>query len=100
MTARRVGIGQPAMSNALSRLQPTGRALDLVEPVSRILAGLREEVLSIRAFDPATDQRTFRIGLSDQRRFGFIGGEGANGDGSVASKLSSCTITTGRGLPA
>lgn len=80
--ARRMGIGQPVMSNALSRLramfgdpllirtlsglQPTGRALDLVEPVSRILAELREEVFSTRAFDPATDKRTFRIGLSDQ----------------------------------
>ncbi len=80
--ARRMGIGQPAMSNALSRLrdmfndpllirtssglQPTGRALDLVEPVSRILAELREEVFSTRAFDPGTDKRTFRIGLSDQ----------------------------------
>jgi len=80
--ARRMGIGQPAMSNALSRLrdmfgdpllvrtssglQPTRRALDLVEPVSRILAELREEVFSTQAFDPATDKRTFRIGLSDQ----------------------------------
>jgi DNA-binding transcriptional LysR family regulator len=80
--ARRMGIGQPAMSNALSRLrdmfgdpllvrspsglQPTGRALDLIVPVSRILAELRQEVFSIHAFDPATDARTFRIGLSDQ----------------------------------
>ena len=80
--ARRMGIGQPAMSNALSRLrdmfddpllvrassglQPTGRALDLVAPVSRILAELREEVFNARGFDPSTDRRTFRIGLSDQ----------------------------------
>lgn len=80
--ARRMGIGQPAMSNALSRLrdvfndpllirtssglQPTGRALDLVEPVARILAELREEVFSTRAFDPGTGKRIFRIGLSDQ----------------------------------
>lgn len=80
--ARRMGIGQPAMSNALARLretfgdpllirtssgmQPTGRALDLVEPVSRILAELREEVLSVRAFRPETDARVFRIGVSDQ----------------------------------
>jgi DNA-binding transcriptional LysR family regulator len=80
--ARRMGIGQPAMSHALARLremfgdpllvrtpsglQPTGRALDLVAPVSRILAELRLEVFSVRAFDPAVDARTFRIGLSDQ----------------------------------
>ena len=80
--ARRMGIGQPAMSNALARLrdmfgdplliraanglQPTSRALDLVSPVSRILAELREEIFNSRAFDPATDRRSFRIGLSDQ----------------------------------
>ena len=80
--ARRMGIGQPAMSNALSRLremfgdplltrtpaglQPTSRALDLVAPVSRILAELREEVFSTRAFNPGTARRTFRIGVSDQ----------------------------------
>ncbi len=80
--ARRMGIGQPAMSNALARLremfddpllirtstgmQPTGRALDLAGPVSRILAELREEVFRRRTFSPGTDRRTFRIGLSDQ----------------------------------
>ncbi len=80
--ARRMGIGQPAMSNALSRLrdmfddpllvrtptglQPTSRALDLIVPVSRILGELREEVFSSRAFSPGTDRRTFRVGLSDQ----------------------------------
>lgn len=86
--ARRMGVGQPAMSNALSRLrvmfgdpllirtssglQPTGRALDLVEPVSRILAELREEVFSTRAFDPGTVKRTFRIGLSDQAEAAIV----------------------------
>jgi DNA-binding transcriptional LysR family regulator len=80
--ARRMGVGQPAMSNALARLrdmfgdpllirtsagmQPTGRALDLVEPVSRLLAGLRAEVFRERGFSPETDKRTFRIGVSDQ----------------------------------
>ncbi len=80
--ARRMGVGQPAMSNALSRLrdmfddpllvrtptglQPTSRAIDLVPPVARILAELRAEVFSARGFSPATDRRTFRIGLSDQ----------------------------------
>jgi len=80
--SKRMGVGQPAMSNALSRLrdmfgdpllirtpaglQPTSRALDLVAPVTRILAELREEVFNTRAFSPATDRRTFRIGLSDQ----------------------------------
>jgi len=80
--AKRMGLGQPAMSNALSRLremfedplltrtpsgmQPTARALDLVEPVSRILAEIREQVFSGKTFSPETDNRTFRIGVSDQ----------------------------------
>jgi DNA-binding transcriptional LysR family regulator len=80
--ARRMGVGQPAMSNSLARLrdmfddpllirtsagmQPTGRALDLVEPVSRILAELREKVFRGQTFSPKTDKRTFRIGVSDQ----------------------------------
>ena len=79
--AQRMGVGQPAMSNALARLrdmfgdplltrtpsgmQPTGRALDLVEPVSRILADLRTEVFAGRAFRPETETRVFRVGASD-----------------------------------
>jgi DNA-binding transcriptional LysR family regulator len=82
LAARRMGVGQPAMSSALARLremfddpllirtsagmQPTGRALDLVEPVSRVLAELRARVFHGRAFSPETDSRTFRIGVSDQ----------------------------------
>lgn len=80
--AKRMGLGQPAMSNALGRLremfedpllvrtalgmQPTARALELVESVSRILADLREEVFASSSFDPETDRRTFRLGVSDQ----------------------------------
>lgn len=80
--AKRLGIGQPAMSNALSRLRemfedpllirtpagmlPTPRALALVEPVSRILAELRDQVFAEQTFRPETDTRTFRIGVSDQ----------------------------------
>jgi len=80
--ARRMGVGQPAMSNALARLrdmfgdplltrtpsgmQPTGRALDLVEPVSRILAELREEIFATRTFQPEMEKRTFRVGVSDE----------------------------------
>ncbi len=81
--ARRLGVGQPAMSNALARLrdmfgdpllcrgadgmQPTGRALDLVEPVARVLADLRRDVFSSQtSFRPDRDERTFRVGCTDQ----------------------------------
>jgi LysR family transcriptional activator of mexEF-oprN operon len=79
--ARRVGIGQPAMSYALSRLrelfgddlfvrtssamQPTSRALELSEPVARILADIRESVLADRTFRPESAELVFRVGTSD-----------------------------------
>jgi len=79
--ARRVGIGQPAMSYALSRLrelfadellvrtasamQPTTRALELAGPISRILSDIRASVLSDRAFHPEGAEMVFRVGASD-----------------------------------
>jgi LysR family transcriptional activator of mexEF-oprN operon len=80
--AVQLGVGQPAMSYSLSQLrsqlgdelfvrvgagmQPTPRALELAGPIARILADIRSSVLSQRKFDPATEQRVFRIGASDQ----------------------------------
>jgi DNA-binding transcriptional LysR family regulator len=74
--ARRVGIGQPAMSHALSRLRelfgdplfirttgkmrPTTRALELAAPIARVLADIRESVLADRAFVPDRAEMTFR----------------------------------------
>jgi DNA-binding transcriptional LysR family regulator len=79
--ARRVGIGQPAMSHALRRLRglfgdpllvrtggtmrPTARALELAEPVARILADIQLHVLADRAFLPEREERVFRLGASD-----------------------------------
>ena len=79
--ARRVGIGQPAMSYALARLrelfgddlfirtntsmQPTTRALELSSPVARIISDIRERVLADRAFRPEVAEIVFRIGASD-----------------------------------
>jgi LysR family transcriptional regulator, mexEF-oprN operon transcriptional activator len=79
--ARRVGIGQPAMSHALARLrelfgddlfirtptamQPTTRALELSGPVARIISDIRETVLADRAFRPEVAEMVFRIGASD-----------------------------------
>jgi DNA-binding transcriptional LysR family regulator len=79
--AHRVGIGQPAMSYSLARLrelfgedlfirtsgvmQPTNRAFKLWEPIARILADIREEVLTDRVFRPEAAETVFRIGATD-----------------------------------
>jgi LysR family transcriptional activator of mexEF-oprN operon len=86
--AVQLGVGQPAMSYSLSQLraqlddelfvrvgsgmQPTPRALELAEPIARILADIRSSVLSRRAFDPAVENRIFRIGASDQVQTALI----------------------------
>ena len=79
--ADRVGLSQPAMSNALARLrhtfadellvrtatgmQPTPRALELAEPVRQVLRQIERIVDSEPAFDPATSSRSFALRLSD-----------------------------------
>ena len=79
--ARRIGVGQPAMSHTLGRLRdlfgdpllmrtgsimrPTARALDLAAPVARILADIQLNVLADRAFLPEQEERVFRLGASD-----------------------------------
>jgi LysR family transcriptional activator of mexEF-oprN operon len=79
--AARVGIGQSAMSHALARLrelfgddlfirtstamQPTNRALELSGAVARILADIRENVLTDRAFRPDVAELVCRVGMSD-----------------------------------
>jgi LysR family transcriptional activator of mexEF-oprN operon len=86
--ARRVGIGQPAMSYALSRLRelfaddlftrtsgamrPTTRALELYGPVGRVLADIREGVLADRAFRPETAEVVFRVGATDYAEVAVI----------------------------
>ncbi|MCB9795898.1 MAG: LysR family transcriptional regulator [Alphaproteobacteria bacterium] len=79
--ARRLGRSQPAVSRALQRLrallddplfvrdgvglEPTPRALALLEPLGRALQSLDRQVLSPPAFDPATDERELRIAVAD-----------------------------------
>lgn len=79
--ARKVGLSQPAMSNALSRLrylfhdellvrtatgmQPTPRALELAEPVRQLLRQIERVLYSEPRFDPATSTRGFSLRLSD-----------------------------------
>ncbi|GAM03673.1 LysR family transcriptional regulator [Novosphingobium sp. MBES04] len=75
--AQRVGMTQPALSNALSRLrvmlqdqlfirerygiQPTPIALELAPTIAESLAKLDDAVLGQQAFDPAKAERVFTI---------------------------------------
>src|SRR5215813_3356075 len=79
--ARRVGLSQPAMSNALSRLRrtfndplfarssdgmsPTPAAQSLIGPVRSSLAQLRSLFEEKPAFDPAASERPFQLLTND-----------------------------------
>ncbi|CAN7550587.1 LysR family transcriptional regulator [Acidovorax sp. LjRoot66] len=79
--AVRVGVSQPAMSAALSRLRnlfadplflrsadgllPTQRARDLAEPIAQALRQIQAAVVPRPQFDPATASFTFNLGLYD-----------------------------------
>ena len=79
--ARRIGITQPAMSNALRRLrtlfgdelylrgpggmEPTARALELEDGVRQTLRQAERLLSTDIAFDPATSKRTFNGRMSD-----------------------------------
>jgi DNA-binding transcriptional LysR family regulator len=79
--SERVGLSQPAMSNALGRLRgmfgddllvrtssgmvPTPRALELAGPLRQLLRQVERVMASDSGFDPATSRRTFAIRMSD-----------------------------------
>lgn len=86
--AVRLGIGQSAMSHRLARLrqtfrddllvrgrggmQPTPRALSLSSALRSALIGLQSTVQFAQSFDSTTDNRTFRIGISDHQELALL----------------------------
>lgn len=79
--ARALGLGQPAVSQALSRLRetlkdnlfvrgpggmvPTEKAKELVGPLRLALAQIEETIFGAQSFDRSTSDTRFRIGASD-----------------------------------
>lgn len=79
--ADRVGLSQPAMSNALNRLRgmfsdellvrtatgmkPTPRASELVEPLRQVLRQTERLLESDSGFDPSLSARVFTVRMSD-----------------------------------
>lgn len=80
-SAEKLGLTQPAVSNALKRLrvllkdelfvrtargmEPTPYALHLAEPVGYALGALQNVLNHRDTFDPATSQRTFTLAITD-----------------------------------
>lgn len=80
LAGQRLGLSQPAVSSRLARLRtmfgdrlftparrglaPTARALDLRQPLARLLAEL-DALVGSRGFDPARTVRTFRVVAAD-----------------------------------
>jgi DNA-binding transcriptional LysR family regulator len=87
---RALGLSQPAMSNALTRLRtvlsdpilvrspegmlPTPRALEIAEPVRQALALLSRAVSEHDHFDPLTSDAKFRVALMDHSALAFMPG--------------------------
>jgi DNA-binding transcriptional LysR family regulator len=86
--ARRLGITQPALSNALTRLramlldplfirerygmQPTPKALELAPVVAAALANLDELILGQQAFDPLKARQRFTIAPNSYVEFVLV----------------------------
>jgi DNA-binding transcriptional LysR family regulator len=87
--AQRLGLSQPAVSNALARLRealgdqllvrtaqgmvPTARALSIQSQLSDALGGIGSVINDDAAFDPATGRRAFVIAATDYVQFVLLG---------------------------
>ncbi|WP_218274027.1 LysR family transcriptional regulator [Pseudomonas sp. Irchel 3A7] len=86
--AEEIGVSQPAMSHALQRMreqlgdplflkvrtgmQPSPRAVALAPVVQSVLLQLREHLLTVPHFEPASARRTFTLALSDVGEAAFL----------------------------
>lgn len=87
-SARELGLSQPALSNALSRLRrtldddlflrssngmiPTQKSLELQPVISSILASLEFQILKKKHFDFKTSKRCFNICATDNELLTYI----------------------------
>lgn len=87
-TAKRLGTSQPTVSSALGklrqffgdelfirgdgRMRPTPRAEALRDPIRKMVATLRDEILQAPVFDPTTSTLTFTIAMSDIGELVFL----------------------------
>ncbi len=69
----RESLGDPLFTRTASGLVPTARALDLKEPLHRLLGELGEALEPPLDFDPGTSTRTFTLAASDYTQFVLAG---------------------------
>lgn len=86
--AEKIGLSQPATSNALARLRklfkddlfiktskgmtPTPRAVELTEPIRQALLQIQLTIISEPQFIPETSERIFRLGMDDYTELIFL----------------------------
>lgn len=86
--ALKIGLSQPATSNALSRLRklfnddlfiktskgmaPTPRAIELAESIHQSLLQVQTAIYSEPEFIPQTSERVFRLGMDDYSELVFL----------------------------
>lgn len=86
--AEKIGLSQPATSNALSRLRklfnddlfiktskgmaPTPRAIELAESIHQSLLQVQTAIYSEPEFIPQTSERVFRLGMDDYSELVFL----------------------------
>ena len=58
-------LGDPLFVNTATGMQPTVRAKELLGPMAHAIDAIENGILNRKKFDPATDNREFRIALSD-----------------------------------
>ncbi|MDP3668937.1 MAG: LysR family transcriptional regulator [Telluria sp.] len=86
--AEKLGLSQPAISNALNRLrrllgdelflrtskgmEPTPYAIQLAEPIAYALSTIHNSLNQRASFDPATSERRFTAGMTDIGEIYFL----------------------------
>ena len=86
--AEKLGLSQPAVSNALARLrrllgdelflrtskgmEPTPYAMQLAEPIAYALSTIHNSLNQKATFDPATSERKFTLGMTDIGEIYFL----------------------------
>lgn len=86
--AEKIGLSQPATSNALARLRklfnddlfiktskgmtPTPRAVELADPIRQALLQIQSTITTEPQFIPETSERIFRLGMDDYTELVFL----------------------------